>query len=455
MSNSLGESNIVLPRLPLKKLKNHGRWIVDDDGRIFMFRGVNMINKEPPYTLSHIGFDENDAELLAKNGINVVRVGVIYSAVEPAPGTYDDKYLDDIRKTVDTLALKGIMSLIDFHQDGWGPSFICEGFPEWATLTGGHPIRPIGNFPELYTNKAVGTAFDNFWANAPGPGNIGLQDRYASAWQLAASKLKDSPGILGWELMNEPNPGTHIFKPPTAQLTAFTQKMVNAIRQVDVDHIIWYEPWVSFDVGVPTDIGPISDPGPVRRIGMAFHNYEPIDKYDVVWKNAINHSNATGDALLATEFGAQDTAPPIVQEMNSIDQWMMPAIYWAYSNRTPYQIAKLDGQPVSSIKQGLVYDPALPLEPPNLWVDKFDALVRPYPMVIAGIPVGWSFDPTSKVFNFKYTQGAASYTEIFVPLRQYTNGYKVSVVGGTEVHYDQRVVVEANAGTTQVTITPL
>ena len=175
-------ANIVLPHLPGKLLKNKGRWIVDDNGRVYVFHGVNMVSKLPPYTLSAAGFKENSADLLAQNGINLVRVGVIFSAVEPAPWVFDDKYLTDIRQTVDMLAAKGIMSLIDFHQDGWGPSFVCAGFPEWATITGSNPIRPIDNFPKLYfSSKALQTAFDKFWANAPGPDGRGLQDHYAQA----------------------------------------------------------------------------------------------------------------------------------------------------------------------------------------------------------------------------------------------------------------------------------
>ncbi len=445
----------TMPRISGNFLRNNGRWIVDDTGRVFIYHGVNMISKLPPYTLSAAGFGESSAALLAENGINLVRVGVIFSAVEPAPGVFDEKYLRDIRKTVDMLAIKGISSLIDFHQDGWGPSFICEGFPEWATITAPHQIRPIGNFPELYfTSKAVQTAFDNFWANAPGPDGLGLQDHYAQAWQLTVTMLKDSPGVLGWDLMNEPFPGSKIGNPPTPLLTAFTQKMVNAIRQVDSDHIVWYEPWVSFDEGFPTEIGKIKDPA--SRIGMSFHNYLPVAEYGKVWQNALDQSAKYGDALLATEFGSTTKASDIQAEMNSIDQWMMSPIYWAYSNRTPYQIAKPDGEPISSIQQGFVYDPALPLVPPNLFEDKFNAFVRPYPMSIVGIPSAWNFDPSSRVFKLEYTANSTAVSEIFAPNRQYPNGYKVSVAGGKGGNVGQLVFVEANSAGARVmvTITP-
>ena len=122
--------------------------------------------------------------------------------------------------------------------------------------------------------------------------------------------------------------------------------------------------------------------------------------------------------------------------MKSVDQWMMSAIYWTYSNRTPYQI-ELSPPPL----QGLVYDPALPLEWPNLFIEKFEALVRPYPMSISGTPASWSFDPVSRIFKLEYTSGAEQVSEIFVPNRHYQKGYKVAVTGGLEEHSGQTLLI--------------
>lgn len=445
----------ALPRIPEPPLKNMDRWITDADGRVIIFHGVNMINKLPPYTLSATGFGVHDAELLASNGINVVRVGVIYSAVEPAPGLYDDKYLADIRETVAMLASHGIMSLIDFHQDGWGPSFVCEGFPEWATFTDEHPIRPLSNFPlMLLTSKAVHAAFDNFWANKHGPGHRGLQDRFAAAWAHTAKTLRGTKGILGWEILNEPFPGSANAE----ALTAFTQKVVNAIRTEDTEHMIWYEPWVTFDFGVPTGIGQINDPASTRRIGMAFHNYLPVELFGLVWKHAVEHSSKTGDALLLTEFGGITSASLIEKMMNSVDGAMMPALFWAYWCRTPYQITAL-WKHISSAELGIVYDPTRPLIAGNVSEDKLTALTRPYPMFIAGTPVQWGFASDTLDFNLEYsrTSGAplkSEITEIFVPKRRYTKGYSVSVTGGKRLpsRNEQAVLILNDTGATTVTV---
>jgi endoglycosylceramidase len=414
-------------RLPHEFLMSNGRWIFGASGKTYIFHGVNMINKLPPYTLSATGFDTRSAQLLADNGLNVVRVGVIYSAVEPAPGVYDDDYLGKILETVNVLSSCGIMSLIDFHQDGWGPLFNCEGFPDWATFTGNNPIRPIGNFPKLCENPAVKTAFDNFWADAKGPGGISLQTRYQNAWAHAAQVLS-APGklanpycILGWELMNEPFPSS--IHTTDKLLTDFTQRLVNAVRKADPNRMIWYEPWVTFDEGTPTFMGQINDQSP-RRIGFAFHNYGKGPFFETVWHNAREHSGKYGDALLATEFGNAKPKPvEIVIQMDSADKAMMPVIYWTYSNRTPYVI-EFAGEIISSSEQGVVYDPALPLRGVNVNHDVLEALCRPYPMSVGGTPKSWVYRPLTKEFELTYAPKAGG-AVIFVPHCHYPNGIEV------------------------------
>ena len=64
-------------------LGHAGRWITDDQGRVVVLHGLNMVYKRPPYAPDAIGFGDDDAAFLAREGFNAVRVGVIYKAVEP------------------------------------------------------------------------------------------------------------------------------------------------------------------------------------------------------------------------------------------------------------------------------------------------------------------------------------------------------------------------------------
>ena len=106
--------------------------------------------------------------------MDTVRVGIIYKAVEPQPGVYDDAYLDRIADTVATLGRHGIVSLLDFHQDLYNERFQGEGWPDWAVLDDGLPAEPKSGFPANYlVMPALQRAFDNFWANAAGPAASG------------------------------------------------------------------------------------------------------------------------------------------------------------------------------------------------------------------------------------------------------------------------------------------
>ena len=64
-----------------------------------------------------------------------MRLGLIWKAVEPRPGTYDDAYLariaSDRRGSWPT---QGIWTMLDFHQDLYNERFQGEGAPDWAVL---------------------------------------------------------------------------------------------------------------------------------------------------------------------------------------------------------------------------------------------------------------------------------------------------------------------------------
>ncbi|MBJ7348360.1 MAG: cellulase family glycosylhydrolase, partial [Thermoleophilaceae bacterium] len=98
-------------------LNTSTRWMIDNDRRVVMLHGVNMVNKFAPYEPSAIGFGADDADAIAAEGFNTVRLGLAWKAVEPSPGIYDENYLNKIQATTELLAARGIYTLIDFHQD--------------------------------------------------------------------------------------------------------------------------------------------------------------------------------------------------------------------------------------------------------------------------------------------------------------------------------------------------
>ena len=128
----------------LPPLSTTGTWLTNSDGQVVILHGVNEVYKLPPYLPSASGFSEDDAEFLAANGFNVVRLGVIWAGVEPEPGVIDTAYLASIQQTVQMLADHGIYTVVDMHQDNYSSTFQGEGAPEWATQTVGLPNPEFG-----------------------------------------------------------------------------------------------------------------------------------------------------------------------------------------------------------------------------------------------------------------------------------------------------------------------
>jgi endoglycosylceramidase len=424
-----------------QRLGHAGRWLTDTQGRVVVLRGFNMVNKFPPFTLSATGFGEEDAALLAKDGFNAVRVGVIYSAVEPRPGEYDERYLDDIERTVTLLARHGILSLVDFHQDLYGPVFNGEGLPEWATLLDGMPPGPSRGFPfDYFERPAVARAFDNFWQNRPGPGGVGLQDRYAAAWRHVAARFAKVEGVMGYDLMNEPFPGslwrecsiTGCREFDERFLAPFWRKVIAAIRQTDPTTLIFYEPNVIFDFDAATHIPRLDDP----RLGFSFHPYLVMAKGLGM---AEQHAVTSGSALLASEWGATTDVAAIRAGTDLMDGAMMSWLYWAWANKTPFNIPGMGALlPKGSENQGIVLDLTKPRLPGNVHADRLAALARPFPRAVAGTPVRFGYDPAKRAFHLTYRPqpvggplAARAETEIFCPPRAYPRGCRAIVNGAS------------------------
>ena len=88
-----------------------------------------MVNKVAPFTPAAQGFGAVAAATLAADGFDVVRLGVLYQAVEPEPGVINHNYLRAVARTVTELSARGVYTLLDFHQDEMNQEFGGEGFP--------------------------------------------------------------------------------------------------------------------------------------------------------------------------------------------------------------------------------------------------------------------------------------------------------------------------------------
>lgn len=431
-----------------------GRFVLDQSGRVLITHGLNMVYKRSPYRPDAVGFDADDAAFLRRNGFTSVRLGLIWKAVEPRPGRYDDGYLSHLRDTMTLLNAYGVRTLLDSHQDLYNERFQGEGAPDWAVNDDGLPNQPQAGFPGNYfTNVALNRAFDNFWADAPGPGGVGLQDRYAAMWAHTAAYLRGTPGLLGFDVFNEPWPGTAY---PTcaqpagcpvfdASLQAMTQKVIDAVRRVDQRTPVFYEPNVIFNSGAPSYVQPHG-----TNLGFSFHDYcvsedtgvgvgtQPVcDQADgLVWNQAESHLSATGDAPLLTEFGATKDAAMTEHVMALADQHLTGWQFWAYCGcEDPTTTGP-------GAEQALVLDPAKPPSGANVDQGKLRTLAIPYPTTVAGTPLAWHWDRATRVFTARWSTkrvgapgsfGGGSVSTVAMPQVALPHGYRVSVRGAQVV----------------------
>lgn len=185
-------------------LKTAGTRLVDARGHQVILRGVNFSGaaKQSPYRPWQ---GEAEMDKLRAWGFNAIRFLILWAAIEPQPGVYDDQYLDMVEQYVHWAAARGIYVILDMHQDLYGEKY-GDGAPKWACLDEGalYQPKPGDVWNMAYFQPAVIRSFQNFWDNASGPDGLGLQEHYANAWGHVAQRFSDNPTVAGYDLMNEP-----------------------------------------------------------------------------------------------------------------------------------------------------------------------------------------------------------------------------------------------------------
>lgn len=209
----------------MKKLTVDGQRFVNEDGAQVILNGVNVVCKDKKK-----GYVEPcDERLFAwfrGQGFNVVRLGLIWDGVEPEPGVYDDEYLSKIKQQAVWAERHGMYVFLDMHQDLYS-SLYGDGAPAWATIADDLPHVAGQLWSDAYLESpAVNRALDHFWRNSPASDGIGLQDHYAAMWKYAAQFFADCGNVIGYDMMNEPYPGTKGQEVFGAIISSYAQYVV-------------------------------------------------------------------------------------------------------------------------------------------------------------------------------------------------------------------------------------
>jgi len=441
------------PALPVGAVGHQGRWLTDAEGRVLLVHGLNVVAKNAPYYPVSEGFSDADASWLSDNGFRVVRLGVLATGLMPTPGVIDSGYVAQIAATVADLAKHDVYSLLDFHQDGWGPSVGSDGFPAWMTLTGTAVNDASATFPLYYQqNPALQQAFQSFWDDAQGPDGNGLQEDYAAMFGALGKQFAGEPYVLGYDLFNEPWPGNtwsgclnDAGGCPTedqGELGPAYAKAVAAIRAAGDEHLVFGEPFNLFNLGYSTTSMPV--PGADASAGMSFHVYPIlVSQVPEVIDNALSWASLSGGALLNTEWGATEDGPTLTTYSTALDAALVPWIFWSFCCELIPSFGQAPGGA-------------------NLVSSTAAVLIQPYPLAVAGTPQQLTVDPAASTLSFTWSTprpGGGSYatgtvTSFETPALTYPGGYTATATGGwvTSAPCAPLLTVAAKPGVETVTV---
>ena len=201
--------------LTMNTISVSGKRLIDEYGRERIFNGINFVYKEVQKDSDGIIRYKTDLteELivsLRKKGINIIRLGLTWAGIEPEMGVYNTEYLDGYKKVLEMCEKHEMYVFIDWHQDLF--SYFCsapgDGAPEWACIHTKKRKAPYFIWAEGYFfHKDIHKSFDSFWENEEINGR-GLRDRFCDMLTFTVDYFKDSECIMGYDVFNEPFPGT-------------------------------------------------------------------------------------------------------------------------------------------------------------------------------------------------------------------------------------------------------
>jgi endoglycosylceramidase len=187
----------------------HGSRLVDPDERHVLLRGVN-VGGETKYTADHVATErEPDWAEMRAWGVSGIRLLVFWGAIEPERGVFDQRYLDSVRAVAAAAGRAGLWVVLDMHQDIFSWCFTGDGAPAWACPEG-ISFTPQSPWFLNYFAPAVQAAFDRLWTDAA------LQGELVESWRRMARAVAGVDAVIGFDLFNEPFPGTakvQVFEP--------------------------------------------------------------------------------------------------------------------------------------------------------------------------------------------------------------------------------------------------
>lgn len=407
------------------ELRAEGGHFKDAAGRVVLLRGLNVAGnaKVPPFTPAS---DPAIFDPLKSWGMNVVRLLFTWEAYEPTKGAYDQGYLDYYAAAARAAWERGLFVIVDFHQDGFSRYSIggCgDGFPAWALPPSIPPVTP-DNGPncddwsfKMLSDDTMKAAWSSFYAD-----ETGARTRYIAMLASVAARLDGEPGVIGYDMMNEP------WGDEVTEIGPLYEEAAAAIRGASPSAILFVSPRALTSAGQSTNLAPPS----FSNVAYAPHFYdgsvllfeswsgtEPVEPF----KDMTGTAKAWGAPLFLGEFGAPAEATEVGGYMNSLyrllDESFASGAQWVYTpGWTPEAKDGWNAEDLSVVDD-------LGRARPNF-------RARPYARRIAGTPVRLHVtaepDPLKNIVELEWDHDPKTgETEIFVPRDAFFGGAEAAI----------------------------
>ena len=312
---------------PTTPLSSDGTNLRDAEGRIAILRGVNarvdgvfdVTFSDGRTALEPIpALTADDCARMRQLGLDLLRLPINWSGIEPAQGMFDDAYLARVDAAVQCAAAAGMFVLIDLHQDAYSKEIGEDGAPLWAIQPPPTMLLqgPLTDLTARRSSAQVTAAFTTFFD--PGDAS-GLQAAYLDMLDVVAARWADDPAVIGFELYNEPPVGED-------EVDAFQAAAAARVRRAAPDKLVAFEPSAVRNL---FDFAPLAKhPFPTASSVYAPHIYTFVfysdqtqlqnltpDALEPSVESARAEASAWHTPLLVTEYGIGPTAP-------NADLWM-------------------------------------------------------------------------------------------------------------------------------------
>jgi len=411
-----------------------------DDGRI-------PLEVIPP-------FGREDCRFLAEElGLNLLRLPVNWSGIEPESGSYDDAYLEQVGQLVDDCASVGVWTIVDLHQDAYGKDIGEDGAPLWAIhpapdellegpLTSEELSRRRSSIPVLL-------AFESMYANTTLPSGRGIRDAYAEMAAKLAGFLTHHPGAVAIELQNEPV----VFGQQTL-LDDFHDAVTRSVRVAAPDLPVVFEPDALRNF---TDSAPMDVPFGFQDAVYGPHIY--TDVFEDGWSSedtdAIRASvtraaeeAAFHDAhLFVGEFGNDPRTERgqlfLETCFDAFDTQLASWAQWVYEEH-------------SQDSWGLWDEGSEPHTRGALRAEAADIVARAFPIATAGRLTALSWNGPSRTLTLAIAEATTAPHVLSVPARTFPAGVSVTCDGANVTVQDvQPGRVEVSCTGRELVVMPL